>query len=179
MKRGVTIFLVIVFTWLSSCKWEDNFTEAQVKNGDAINFLPKFKMLRLDSTEIKSTSIPNDKITILVLFDPTCHNCKDELIALSDSINHFFSASIALVAPFPISDIKSCPEIKRFEGLNNVTIASDHHNVTQTIFNGMQVPMTLIYDKDQRLRAVFRGTADMNDLIKQFNKVKQKPTMKG
>lgn len=177
MKPLVAIFYLLS-TALVSCAYEDTFTQEEVKNGTAIDHLPKFKLLALDSvTEIKSTAIPKDKITLMVFLDPTCHHCKQELASLKDSLNFFVGASVALVSPLPISVLKQSAELNAFKGVSNVTVAHDPSNVTQKIFNGYQIPMTLIYDKEKRLRVVFRGEVAIAEIAEQYNKILLKPIM--
>lgn len=170
MKRKYILLLLLAILNIISCK---DSLEGKSTH-EKISKLPKIKGLLLDSiTPFSTKNLPDDKVTLITFFDPTCPHCKDEIKGIFNNLSFFMHCNLVFMTSSKPSEIKSENLFPDNDLHKNVYIVQDTDTAFTKIYDGFKLPMTALYDKEDKLYAVFRGYDSISSLIEQVKRVQK------
>lgn len=173
MTPNIKLLIVaIAILTVNSCQSDHSNDHSPT---DRISDLPNIKLLLLDSSTTFSTKeMKKGKITVVNYFDPTCHYCKEEIKGIFDSLYAFMNANIAFVTsanPSLVIHEKIFPD--KMPSAHFV-VGKDINNTYTHYYQGQILPLTAIYDKERKLKAIFRGAEKIEEIIKQVRRIERK-----
>jgi len=160
MKISITIILLPVL--LISC-----LEHAPIKTGFEGKKLPTFKFLLTDSTSILSTdSIKNGRSFILLYFSPNCPYCRAQIRDILKHDQQLQKTDFYFLTNYTCSEIKPMIEEFQLDKYKNITIAIDPNGDFVKYFFIPNIPYLAIYDKEKKLKQVYVGRTNFNEISK-------------
>lgn len=143
-------------------------TSCQV--GETPQTIPEFSMRLPDSTKVfYSKDIPIGKTIVLIQFDPSCRDCQIETEEILANIDKFKNTNFYLITRRPYDEMMVFHDHLKLNIYNNIKIGIDTASVIPKQFKIRSTPLTLVFDENKVLRAVFSGKANLTDLTKSIN----------
>lgn len=129
--------------------------------------LPAFNILLTDSSTIFNTyNIPKGRPVMLMLFDPDCSHCKDEMKALLRGMDSLKDVRIYLV-----TTVHSISAIKQFYNDFHLAdyqqieaIGRDYEFFFVTYYGAKFVPDIVLYDENKQLIQLYERHATVANL---------------
>jgi hypothetical protein len=132
--------------------------------------IPSFDLLLPDSvTHFNTNQIPDGKPIILLYFSPDCDHCQKETDSLLHNIEYLRHVQFYFITNDPIERIKVFNTYYKIYNYPNITLGQDYHFFFIGHFKPSGPPYLLIYDKNKRWRAVFKGEASVSQIVKFIN----------
>lgn len=144
------------------------FTFAQTEN--TIKSIPEFSFVKMQSEGIfSSKDIKKGKQTLIVLYSPTCIHCQLALNHFSNNYEeHLKNTQIILVSEYEAKD--AIPFLKEhapnFVNNKNVELLYDSNDEFGPIFQPTSIPTFYLFDKDQNLVTIKKGSVEANQIFK-------------
>ncbi len=150
----------IVFTATSSCH--------SINKGKAE--IPSFNLMLQDSTTIFNTqAIPEGGPTVLIFFSPDCDHCQRETADILGKMDSLKNVRFYFVSFDPIERLKVFNGYYKIHKYTNVVVGRDYTYAFPKYFKDALPPFSVIYDKDKRLRAVYKGETTASQFISVIN----------
>ena len=128
--------------------------------------LPAFDLLLADGATILNTgSLPEGNISMFIHFDSDCKGCQKETRSLLQHMDALKDVSIYFITAQELEQAKVFRDHFKLASYSNIAVAQDVALFFPRHFNNGVTPLLALYDRKQRLRAVFEGEADMNKLL--------------
>lgn len=159
MKTKLTAFAFLLFTIFSFAQNTDN----------ELKSIPEFSFLKMQSEGIfNSKDIKKGKQTLIVLFSPTCIHCKLALNHFNNNYDeHLKNLQIILVSEYEAKDV--LPFLKEnapiFLNNKNVELLYDSNYEFAPIFQPTSIPTFYLFDKNQNLVTIKKGSIEANQLF--------------
>jgi thiol-disulfide isomerase/thioredoxin len=135
--------------------------------------LPSFDILLADSVTIMNTnSIPKNRPFALMFFSPDCIDCQREMEQIIKHMNELKHVYFCLVTVDPFEKLTIFDRYYKLNRYPNIIVGKDIANAFVKHFNPTGTPYSIVYDKERRIKVVFRGEAKINDLINVFKELK-------
>lgn len=132
----------------------------------AIEKLPAFKMLSIDSTQCINTAfIAPGNTSIFFYFSPDCEHCQKETRELLEHEIEFRETNIYMVTNESIQEAKKFCQAFRLDTAKNIFIGMDYDYSFYRAFLPPTIPFIAIYDKKKKLRKVYQGETNINSII--------------
>ena len=144
------------------------FTFAQTEN--TLKSIPEFSFVKMQSEGIfSSKDIKKGKQTLIVLYSPTCIHCQLTLNHFSNNYEeHLKNTQIILVSEYEAKD--AIPFLKEhasnFVNNKNVELLYDSNYEFGPIFQPTSIPTFYLFDKDQNLVTIKKGSVEANQIFK-------------
>ncbi|MRG44851.1 redoxin domain-containing protein [Chitinophaga sp. SYP-B3965] len=159
MIKGSLVLAMLILLLISGC---------QV--GETPQTIPEFSMRLADSTKVfYSNDIPMGKTIVLIQFDPACRDCQIETEEILANISSFKNTNFYLITRHPYDEMMVFHDHLKLNTYSNIKIGIDTASVIPKQFKIRSTPLTLIFDENKILRAIFSGKADLKDLTKSIN----------
>lgn len=129
--------------------------------------LPSFTIRLLDSITLFNTqSIAKGKQTIFILFSPDCDHCAALAKEIKNKASYFDSVNLYMVSP-PMSffEVKKFSYITGIAHMPNVVVGIDKDFFFGSYFHASTVPFAVIYDKNKKLKKLFKSVSKLDDLL--------------
>lgn len=157
MKNKVILFITVI---LSGC-----YAPPPLKIGLEGKLMPSFNLLLMDSTSLLNTSaIPTGNPTVFLLFSPSCHYCRAQTQDIIDEIKSLTNIRFYIFSSFSFDQVKSYNEHYQLNKYKNITVGQDYGSYFENYFKAPGVPYMAIYSKDKRLKQVFVGKVEINEI---------------
>ena len=124
-------------------------------------------MIRQDGRIFKADSLPVGKPIIIIYFSPDCEDCQQFMDKISNSIDDFKSASIAMITFLPVESLSQFIERNNLNKYPNFYVGTEGSNFfVRDFYNIGQLPFVAVYTKDGDLVKQYSGKEiDFNDFL--------------
>jgi hypothetical protein len=155
------LFLSIVFLVLV------NYSFAQVDTGSAawkLGSLPRFSLLKTDSTLLTEKDLKPGKCTIIMLFSPDCEHCQKQIEMMLKKASLFKDCQLILATTLPMPYIRDFVIKYKTDQFPFIRVGQDSKFFFGPFFKLQQVPMLAFYNRQGKLKEVYHGGADMKKI---------------
>lgn len=155
-----SILLISASAWIHvrKSKTQPNLAE--------VSTMPSIQLLKTDSTTIFDTKdLPSGKPTILMYFSPDCEHCHQQTNTLVANIDRLKDVQIVLMTPLSFGEMKAFIQRFGLDKLKNLTVAYDFGYSFYKYFKAEAFPCIVVYDKDKKLRSIYRKNPSMEITI--------------
>jgi thiol-disulfide isomerase/thioredoxin len=127
--------------------------------------LPKFNLVSLDSVAFDQTVLAGNKNTIIMLFNPDCGHCQDQMKLLLEIPEVAKSAILVLASTEPIGKIKTFADKFQLGNYWWVHIGKDTKYFFGGFYRPKTIPVLAFYNKQQQLVYFNQGNVKKKDII--------------
>jgi len=157
--KHVLAMLVLVFTF--SCKQRSRPFISGLEGKE----LGAFNLLLPDSNSYFNTSeINGDHPFAVFYFSPYCPYCRAELHDIISNDNALQSTTFYLVTNFPFVDMKRLYNEFNLYKYPNIITGFDFNSSIASYYQPRGVPYLALYGKHKKLKVVYVGKIEYNDL---------------
>jgi thiol-disulfide isomerase/thioredoxin len=128
--------------------------------------LPAFPIVLPDSSAaINTYDIPEGHTTVLLLFSPDCHHCRDMVPKLLQKVDSFPQVRFYLITLMGLQSLRDF--IQEFNVLSheNVLAGKDPNHFFPGFYKISYIPHAVIYDRHKKLVEVVDGNFDAEVLL--------------
>ena len=143
-----TIFIFVVTLFFTSsifCQYDT--TPPYLKN----KAVPNFTLLSLDSIAFTQTVLGKEKSTIIMLFNPECEHCQEQLKLLLSLPEVAAKATLILTATETLQKIKIFYNKFQLQKYPWVVIGKDYKYFFGGFYQPKTIPVLAFYNKQQQL----------------------------
>jgi thiol-disulfide isomerase/thioredoxin len=127
--------------------------------------LPAFDILLPDSTTYFSTTeISRNNSFAVFYFSPYCPYCRAELHDIISNNNALKGIPFYLVTNFPFGDMKRFYTEFKLQEYPNIITGFDFNSSIANYYRPKGIPYLALYGKNKKLKVVYVGKIDFNDL---------------
>lgn len=138
-----------------------------VKTGMEGRLMPSFDLLLTDSsTHVDPSTFAPGQPTIVIGFSPFCPHCQLETLAITKNIEKLKNTRILFVTIWPFAAMKTFDTIYKLPAYPNITMGKDLHRFFLHYLKATGIPTTAVYDSKNRLKQVFSGSVQIDQIIK-------------
>jgi peroxiredoxin len=134
--------------------------------------MPAFSFTQFDGEPFTRDSLRPGVPTVLVLFDPDCEHCQEELTTIQQSIAAFQGVELLLVSPADRSRLIPYASEKGLTGLPGVHVVGTEAPHFLEMFGTTKMPTTFFYGGDRKLRQEEVGRLKEGELLEGLEKLK-------
>ena len=132
--------------------------------------LPALHILLTDSTTVFSTTtVVQDRPTIIFYFDPTCEHCQYMASYLMAHRNALTQVNLVFVSTEPPTATRTFIQQQKLPMNQNITIGSDYRYELFNEYKIVSFPEFIIYNHHQELTKVYRGIITMKQILTAVN----------
>jgi thiol-disulfide isomerase/thioredoxin len=128
--------------------------------------IPKFTVLKTDSTYANETVIPKDKPVVIIYFSPECGHCQLTADEFSKRMTDLKDIYFVWVSYYPLPEIKEFNEKFNLQQLNNLTIGRDPNYTIPSYYRVKFTPFMAVYNKEHHLIKTYGQGTDVDTLLK-------------
>jgi peroxiredoxin len=134
--------------------------------------LPDFDLLLVDSTTfLSSNDIPDGQPIVLVYFSPDCEHCQAETSDILSKIDSLKNIRFYFITVDPFERLKVFNKHFQINRYSNIILAKDYNFSFVNQLKPTGTPCILIYDRRKELRAVYNGSAKVENIIAMTKKL--------
>ena len=169
---GVAIIVIIVFASSYFVLQIINLQKIKTEKAKQMDSLPAYCFVDISDNPFCTDNLAENKPVLLILFDPHCSSCEQEIIGIYNNKEAFSNVSIAMIT---MSDKESCNNFYTMHKLNELPTL---HVLRDTSYNFIRLagmigaPETFVYNKDKLLIQKFTGEVKATTLIEIINEEK-------
>lgn len=126
--------------------------------------LPSFDILRKDSTVFSTQLIPTGRPVVLFYFTPHCPFCRAQFEDIRDNMQDLKNIQFYMLTPSPYQEMKAFYEQLKIDQYPNITMGTDTAAYFPNYFDVRNVPAIAIFNKEQKLNALFLGKTDVRQI---------------
>ncbi len=164
MKSLFTFFVTIFFC--SSVFAQYDTTAPYLKT----KILPEFSLLNTDSTLFTQTVLANNKHTLIMLYNPECGHCQDQLQLLLATPQIKDSVQIVLTSTQPLFRIKQFYEKYDLQQYPNIFSGKDYSWSLGKYYQPKTIPVLAMYNRQNQLSFFNQGSATKLQLLDALTK---------
>lgn len=132
--------------------------------------LPNFNMLSLDSTVFNQSVIKEGKNTIIMLFNPECEHCQEQLQAMLTIPELVQSTNVILSSTETLQKIKLFYDKFHLEKYPLITIGKDHKYFFGGFYQPKTIPVLAFYNSQKKLVYFNQGSVKKKKIIEVLKK---------
>ncbi len=164
-KKIIVISFFVVFVGITTWFFIESLTSEKLPLGSN---LPSFTYIDTKGTKTIDKN-HSDKI-IIVIFSINCPFCKTLVTDFDKNISQFSSTRVYLIAKETnLFDVIKKNKLKHISNLlkaNNVYFGYMKDKTAEVKFGTSSVPATYVFNKDNKLIKKFKGSTNVNDILK-------------
>lgn len=164
MKKILLLILTVVF---STTLWAQYDTTPPYLRSKV---LPNFKLVNLDSLAFDQTVLANGKKTIIMLFNPECGHCQDQLKLLLATKEVTDSANLILTATETLQKIKIFYDKFHLEKYPWIHIGKDYKYFFGGFYQPKTIPVLAFYNSGNQLIYFNQGAVKKQELLEALKK---------
>ncbi|RFS20738.1 hypothetical protein DVR12_19470 [Chitinophaga silvatica] len=146
---------------------------SKLENGISTSYLAKFiktpmpriEVLNIDSVRVRSSDLFGNAATVILLFDPYCPHCHDQIKEILVHQSELMEVKFCLITPFPFYQMHKTYDDFQLKNMKNIFIGVDDKNYLLSYYNITGVPSMLIFDKDRKLIKAFLGGVNYKEIL--------------
>lgn len=164
MKKSI-FFITLLFLGSAAFAQYDT-TAPYFKN----KVLPSFSLLSLDSVVFTQNVLPENKNTIIMLFNPECEHCQEQLKLLLSL------PEVAKTTNLVLTSTETLPKIKLFynkfhlEKYPWICIGKDHKYFLGVFYKPKTIPVLAFYNKQKQLVYFSQGNVKKKQILDALKK---------
>ena len=132
--------------------------------------LPKFSLVSLDSAAFDQTVLAGNRSTIIMLFNPECGHCQDQMKLLLEIPEVAATANIILASTEKLDKIKTFFDKFELGKYWWIHIGKDTRYFFGGFFQPKTIPVLAFYNKKQQLVYFNQGNVKKKDIIDALQK---------
>jgi hypothetical protein len=164
MKKSI-LFLVMIFcSGAAFCQYDTTPPYLKTK------LLPGFNLLSLDSTVFDQSVLTEKNNTIIMLFNPECEHCQDQLKLMLDIPELVSSTNVILTSTETLQKIKTFYDKFHLENYPLIHIGKDHKYFFGGFYQPKTIPVLAFYNKQNRLVYFNQGNVKKKQILDALKK---------
>ncbi len=159
MKIFLTFFAAIIFCSNSFAQYDTTAPYLKTK------LLPQFSLLNTDSVLFTQTVLAPNKPTIIMLYNPECGHCKEQLelfLAMPEVIE---KTQVVLASTQPLFKIKQFYQKYKLQQYPNVFAGKDYSWFLGKIYQPKTIPVLAFYNAHNQFSFLSQGSATKAQII--------------
>ena len=128
--------------------------------------MPDFRLLTNDSTEFNQTMIDKNKITIIMLFNPECSHCQEQLDMLLSLPEVAQKTQIVMSSIEPLAKNKDFYNKNHLEKYPFIFMGRDFKYTLGTFYQPKTIPVLAFYNAEKQLIFSNQGDAKKKEVKK-------------
>jgi len=162
MKKLLLLLFVAAKTILVHA--QDDYDTIPPYQKDSLH-LPKFTVLKTDSTYANDMKIPAGKPVVIVYFTPTCGHCQIAAEEFSKKMKDMRDIFFVWVSYSPLPEIKEFANKFSLQQFNNIIIGRDPNYAIPSYFRVKFTPYMAVYNKEQHLIETYGQGTEADTII--------------
>ncbi|MGF7230563.1 hypothetical protein [Arachidicoccus sp.] len=132
--------------------------------------LPKFLLLRQDSTWFNTAQIPKHTPVVITFFNPSCEHCEHEATVLSKQMNKLKNVYFVWATyEGSFAEIDTFAKRYHLAEFKNIHFVKDVNFLIPSFYRLRMTPYMVAYNKHGRLIKTWETGASPEELIKMFH----------
>ncbi|PZR08535.1 MAG: hypothetical protein DI539_22675 [Flavobacterium psychrophilum] len=127
----------------------------------------------IQTKEICTYEIKNDKPLLIVFFSPECDYCHQQIERMADSIEFLMPFRMLFLAAPKYEAQKIVRLIPDRLKTKNTIIGIDVDDTYTKVFKATTYPYTIMYDSNRQFMSMHMGIAKLSSLVKIYNRTKK------
>jgi thiol-disulfide isomerase/thioredoxin len=131
--------------------------------------IPAFTLLALDSVAFNQTVMDQTRPTVIMLFNPTCGHCQDQL-ELMLTMPELTAANVILTSSETLDKIKVFYDKFHLEKYPLIHIGKDYKYFFGGFYQPKTIPVLAFYNKQQQLVYFNQGSVKKKEILDALKK---------
>ena len=127
--------------------------------------IPKFTVLKTDSSYTNDMAIPEGKPVVIVYFSPTCGHCQLAADEFSKKMQDMRDIFFVWVSYYPLPEIKEFAKKFNLQQFTNIIIGRDPNYAIPSYFRVKFTPYMAVYNKDHHLIQTYGQGTEADTLM--------------
>jgi thiol-disulfide isomerase/thioredoxin len=132
--------------------------------------LPNFTLLNKDSVEFDQSVLEQNKKTIIMLFNPECEHCQQQLQLLLSMPEIKQSAQIILSTTETLEKLNIFYKKFNLQQYPFIHPGKDHHYLFGKIYQPKTIPVLAFYNNQQQFISLHQGNISKKVILKELKK---------
>ncbi len=132
--------------------------------------IPNFILLSLDSVAFTQSVLAQDKNTIIMLFNPTCGHCQQQLELLLTLPQVYNTTNLILTSTEPLYKIKEFYDKYHLEKYKWIHVGKDHKYFFGGFYRPKTIPVLAFYNKQKQLTYFNQGNVKKKEIVQALKK---------
>jgi thiol-disulfide isomerase/thioredoxin len=160
MKKLIVLITAFFFCSNAFCQYDT--TPPYLKD----KILPQFNLLNVDSAQIYNSLLATGKSTIIMLYNPDCGHCQEQMkLLLSLKEITAGNTQILLVSTQPIFKIKEFVKKFKLRKYSNIIVAKDYKWFFGKYFQPKTIPVLAFYNKQNQFVLLSQGNVSKQQIL--------------
>ena len=164
MKKIIVFLIVTVCSSTAFCQYDT--TPPYLKN----KTLPAFNLLSLDSAVYDQKVLVENNNTIIMLFNPECEHCQDQLKLMLSIPELVASTNVILTSTETLQKIKIFYDKFHLENYPLIHIGKDHKYFFGGFYQPKTIPVLAFYNKQKQLVYFNQGNVKKKQVLDALKK---------
>lgn len=164
MKKIFLFFGIFFFSIAAAAQYDT--AAPYLKNKTA----PNFVLLSLDSVAFTQNVLVENKSTIIMLFNPTCGHCQQQLELLLTLPEVTNATNLILTSTEPLYKIKEFYDKYHLEKYSWIHMGKDHKYFFGGFYRPKTIPVLAFYNKQKKLTYFNQGNVKKKEIIQALKK---------
>lgn len=143
-------------------------TTAEASSLTAPNALPDFTLNNINGEPKSIHKLAENKPTLYIYFNSTCHLCQDELAAISKRIAEFKEYNLIFTTVEPVEEMIGFVNGLGIKDKSYVNFLLDPRMEVASFYQIRSVPSIFVYDGKQQLVGQYVGTTEVDLLLEKL-----------
>jgi thiol-disulfide isomerase/thioredoxin len=164
MKKLIIFFAILFFSTAAFSQYDT--TPPYLKN----KALPDFTLLTLDSVTFTQTVLAANKNTIIMLFNPECGHCQDQLQLMLTLPKITDSCNLILTSTETLQKLKIFYDKFHLEKYPSINIGKDFKYFFGGFYQPKTIPVLAFYNKKKQLVYFNQGSVKKAAMLSALKK---------
>jgi thiol-disulfide isomerase/thioredoxin len=159
MKKSIIVIAALFIYSNAFCQYDT--TPPYLKD----KMLPAFNLLNSDSALFTHKILSTGKTTIIMLYNPECGHCQDQMDLLLSLPEIITNTQIVLTSSQPLFKIKTFYQKNKLEQYPNIFAGKDYAWFFGKFFQPKTIPVLAVYNKQNKFVFISQGNATKKQLL--------------
>lgn len=132
--------------------------------------LPAFTLYNVDSLAFDQSILQKDRPTVIMLFNPECGHCKEQLELLLKIPELVQSAQLIMATTETLAKIREFSEQYGLSKYANIRIGKDRVSFFGSYFKPRTIPVLAFYDRNGKFVALHQGNVKKKQVVEALKK---------
>lgn len=158
---GLVLFCIGVYLAVSTVSLQ----QARTKQLNNRSNLPTFVFEKVGGGRFSLDSLPEEQYVYVLLIDPTCSYCIDEVEDILHNKMRFTESFFLFISSVPFEQLTAFSEEIGLKHQANIRLLHTDMEYAAAVFGQLPIPTTLVYNKQRQLIKEFFGQASLAALL--------------
>jgi thiol-disulfide isomerase/thioredoxin len=164
MKKIIISFILVVCSSAAFCQYDTTPPYLKTK------LLPGFNLLSLDSAVFTQSVLTENNNTIVMLFNPECEHCQDQLKLMLSIPELVQSTNLILTSTETLQKIKIFYDKFHLKNYPLIHIGKDHKYFFGGFYQPKTIPVLAFYNKQKELVYFNQGSVKKKQILDALKK---------